>query len=208
MSVLYDELRRLRESNVRELVESRLKEFKKVGSSSNERWFSELCYCILTANSKAKSAMKIQESLGERGFLDLDFEDLKKEIIRNNHRFPNTKATYIIDARQYSNIKEILDPISDSKAKREWLVSNIKGIGYKEASHFLRNVGFFDLAILDRHVLSLLQYYHFIKVPKSLNKKNYLMIESIMESIAHKVGMEIGELDLYMWYMKTGEVLK
>ncbi len=208
MSVLYDELNKLRESEIRKLVEARLNEFKKIGRSSNERWFSELCYCILTANSKARSAMKIQESIGAEGFLNLDFEGLKKVIINNNHRFPNTKATYIIDARQYSNIKEILNSIPSSKAKREWLVSNIKGIGYKEASHFLRNVGLFDLAILDRHILSLLQYYHFIKIPKSLNKKNYLRIESVMESIAKKVGMELGELDLYMWYMKTGEVLK
>ena len=44
--------------------------------------------------------------------------------------------------------------------------------------------------------------------PKSLNKKNYFRIEEILDKICKKLNMTQAELDLYLWYMKTGEVLK
>ena len=57
--------------------------------------------------------------------------------------------------------------------RRAWLVDNIKGLGYKEASHFLRNIGFDDYAIIDSHILDLLERYNLIKQPKTLTRKKY-----------------------------------
>jgi N-glycosylase/DNA lyase len=81
-------------------------------------------------------------------------------------------------------------------------------LGYKEASHFLRNIGFMDVAIIDRHILNILVEYGLIKRPKTLSKKNYLEIEKKLEKLAKKTRMSLGELDFYLWYMKTGKVLK
>ncbi|MEM3553264.1 MAG: N-glycosylase, partial [Candidatus Bathyarchaeia archaeon] len=92
---------------------------------------------------------------------------------------------------------------------REWLVKNIKGLGFKEASHFLRNVGYFNLAIIDRHILRILSKYGFISNnSKSLTKKVYFEIESILEMLAKKVDLTLAELDLYLWFMETGKILK
>ena len=91
---------------------------------------------------------------------------------------------------------------------REWLVKNIKGLGYKEASHFLRNVGYFDYSILDRHIINLMADNGRIEKPKKINKKGYLEIEKEFRKIADEVKMSLGELDLYMWYLKTGKILK
>ncbi len=111
--------------------------------------------------------------------------------------------------RKFRNIKEIINRIGGAKQAREWLVKNVKGIGYKEASHFLRNVGFDDVAILDRHVLSVLCEYELIdEVPHSLTRGRYLGIEEKLVGLAEKLGLTLGELDLYLWYLKTGEVLK
>jgi len=175
-------------------VEKRLKEFE-----SNEDWFKELCFCILTANSKAKTALKIEK---EADFLKMNEEELIEVIKRNKHRFHNRKARYIIEARKFKDIKKFL-----GKDKREWLVKNVKGLGMKESSHFLRNIGFFDYAILDRHVLNVMKEEGIIKDSK-LSKKRYLEIEEKFKKISMKLGMSMGELDLYVWYMKTGEVLK
>ena len=68
--------------------------------------------------------------------------------------------------------------------RREWLVKNIKGLGFKEASHFLRNIGFDDYAIIDSHILDLLERYKFIKPPKTLTRKKYMEIEKILQTIA------------------------
>lgn len=92
--------------------------------------------------------------------------------------------------------------------RREWLVKYIKGLGYKEASHFLRNTGFFDYAILDRHILSILASHKKIKIPKTLTKKTYLSIENTMKTIAKQTQLSLGSLDLYLWYMSTGKILK
>ncbi|GAI37170.1 unnamed protein product, partial [marine sediment metagenome] len=98
---------------------------------------------------------------------------------------------------------------TDARQARGWLAENVKGVGYKESSHFLRNVGFSDVAILDRHVLSVLHEHGLIDgLPRSLARGRYLEIERKLEELARKLGLTLGELDLYLWYSKTGEVLK
>ncbi|MBW3000771.1 N-glycosylase, partial [Candidatus Woesearchaeota archaeon] len=128
----------------------------------------------------------------------------------------NNKAKFIVEARKHLNIKDKIKKVVKQKGQqdgqsgaREWLVKNIKGLGYKEASHFLRNVGYFDVAILDRHVLNLMYEDGVIKeIPKTLSKKKYLEIENKFLQLASKLGMSPAELDLYLWSMKTGVVLK
>ena len=88
-------------------------------------------------------------------------------------------------------------------------MKNIKGLGYKEASHFMRNVGYNNLAILDRHILNLMLEQGYLRAkPKTLTRKTYFEIEQKFKKIADGLRMSMAELDLYMWYMKTGEVLK
>lgn len=203
VDMLVSEVRQLRKSPISRTVKKRLSEFKALGRSND--WFSELCFCILTANSKARTALSIQEKLGSKGFCSLPEKELAATIRGHKHRFHNTKAGYICEARKYRGIKKILEKEKDP---REWLVKNVKGLGWKEASHFLRNVGFTDYAILDRHILDLMQRDGIARKPKTLGRKSYLAIEQKLRKVADKVGMSLAELDLYMWYLKTGEVLK
>ncbi len=200
---LINQVKELRKSDVRDVVDSRLEEFE-----NNQEWFSELCFCILTANSKAKSAINIQKEICNEGFLNFSEAEVRKVIRKNNHRFHNNKTKFILEARKFYDIKELIKDMSESKA-REFIVQNIKGLGYKEASHFLRNVGYKNLAILDRHILNLLKENNYIsEIPKTLTKNKYLEIEKIVSKLANKLNMSLSELDLYMWYLKTGEVLK
>jgi len=99
--------------------------------------------------------------------------------------------------------------LAEGRRAREWLAEHVKGFGYKEASHFLRNVGYVNVAILDRHVLRVLAEHGLIdEVPKTLTKRRYLEIEKRLEGLAQTLGLSLGELDLYLWQMKTGKVLK
>ena len=91
---------------------------------------------------------------------------------------------------------------------RDWLVKNIKGLGMKEASHFLRNIGFNDVAIIDFHIVDLLVAEGILKKPKTITAKIYLEIEKALRFIANELDMGLGELDLYLWYLETGKVLK
>lgn len=212
MNHLIKKIKELEISRINYIIKKRLKEFGSFKNKNKKEWFSELCFCILTANSKANSALKIQGELGVNGFCECSLNDVKKCIMKHKHRFHNNKTNYIIEARKYIDIKSKIQQIIKKKGEleaREWLVQNIKGIGYKEASHFLRNVGYRNIAILDRHILNLMLENNYIEErPKTLTKKKYLYIEEIFKEIADNLKMSMAELDLYMWYMKTGEVLK
>ena len=204
---LFEELEGLRNGPVRASVERRLEEFRKAGRGGEGSWFSEMCFCILTANYTAHGGMRIQESLGEKGFCRLPEKKLVEKLKGLGHRFYNMRGRFIVEARG-KKVKEGLKG-KEQAEMREWLVGNIRGLGWKEASHFLSNVGHFDLAIIDRHILAVLHKYGYLEeVPKTLGKKKYMEIERILGGIAKKAGTSQGELDLYLWYMKTGKVLK
>ena len=205
---IINQIYELQNSEISKVVEKRLGEFEELGKKGNDEWFSEMCFCLLTANSRARTAIEIQKQLGVKGFKEAGEETISDIIKINKHRFHNNKAKYIVCSRANKDIKDKLARMSEVES-REWLVKNIKGLGYKEASHFLRNVGKKNLAILDRHILNLMTENKIIKEkPKSLTKNNYLEIEEKFNNLAEKLEMSSAELDLYMWYMMTGEVLK
>jgi N-glycosylase/DNA lyase len=207
-NALVKSIEKLRSSEVSDLVAKRAQEFKDMGKEGNETWFSELCFCILTANSTAKLGIKIQRELGG-GFLTIPKEELRSRLKELGHRFYNKRSEFIVSARKFNKIKDIITKFPEASQAREWLVKNVDGIGYKEASHFLRNVGFDGVAILDRHILALMREHELIEqVPGTLTRRRYLEIEGKLRCLAEKVGLSLAELDLYLWYMKTGKVLK
>ncbi|MBO8182061.1 MAG: N-glycosylase/DNA lyase [Archaeoglobus sp.] len=189
------------------LVKKRIDEFISFKFKGNEEWFSELCFCILTANSSAEVGIRIQNELGYEGFAELSERELAIRLKELGYRFYNVRAGYIVKAREYLDIKDRIHGLNAREA-REWLVNNVKGIGYKEASHFLRNTGNLELAILDRHILRILEKNGIIEVPNSLTRKKYLEIEQKFLKLAGKLRIQAGELDLYLWYLSTGKVLK
>lgn len=210
MQELIDKIEELKNSSVKEIIESRKKEFEKVGSSGENSIFNELCFCFMTANFSAVRGMKIQSAIGN-GFSNYDEEKLSSELVRLGHRFPNARANYVILAREkkYELIKS-LNEISDEILLREWIVKNIKGLGMKESSHFLRNIGYKKLAIIDFHIIDLLAKNGLIEKPKtkSLTPKKYIEIENVLREIGEKTNLDLGELDLYLWYLETGKILK
>ncbi len=205
---LISKIKELKKGEIKKLIDKRLQEFKSIQSKSNQEVFKELCFCLLTANFNAERSIMIQKEIGN-GFITLKENELAKKLKELGHRFPNTRARYIIKARDYKdNIKDIVFKIKSDKDKRAWLIENIKGLGYKEASHFLRNIGFFDVAIIDFHIVDLLVENKIIKRPKSLTKRKYLEIEEVLREISNSINISLGELDLYLWYLETGKVLK
>jgi N-glycosylase/DNA lyase len=200
----------------RKAIRRRLLDFQAVWSEPDERIFSELAFCFCTPQSKAKSCWDAVSFLQESGLL---YSGSQEEIRRSLHRrvrFHNNKSGYILHARGLFTekgklaVKKMLLDKGTPFEIREWLVSNLKGMGYKEASHFLRNVGLGkDLAILDRHILKNLQKHGAIKeIPRTLTPKKYKEIESQMLKFSASIGIPMDELDLLFWSEETGEIFK
>ncbi|MCD6260479.1 MAG: N-glycosylase/DNA lyase [Thaumarchaeota archaeon] len=206
--LLRDLRRLLMEDEVRRVVEARIKEFESLKGSSREDLFKELCFCILAANFSAERSLRIVEEIGD-DLLKLSEEELAETLRRLGHRFPSSRARYIVQARRgLDELVKILETIDDEFMIREWLVRNVKGVGYKEASHFLRNIGFKNLSIIDFHIIDLLTRYGLIKRPRSLTRRRYLEIEGLLRRISEELGISLAELDLYLWYIETGRILK
>ena len=207
MEELLESITNLKNSNIGTLVNTRIKEFKEIDRESDDEIFNELCFCILTANYNAEKCIRIQNEIG-KSFLTLSEKDLAKKLTDLGHRFPNTRANYISNSvKCKESLKDVINS-SNGERLREWLVNNVKGLGYKEASHFLRNIGFDDFAIIDFHIVDILVRHNLIKRPKTLTKKKYLEIEQILKEIAKKLNLSLAELDLYLWYIETGKILK
>lgn len=207
MNELIEKVRQLEKTEINDVITKRLSEFESFKNKSEDEWFSELCFCILTANAKQKTGAAIQNQIQAEGFKTLSQETLANLIKVNKHRFHNNKSKYIVKAREFANIKTKIKDMTELEA-RDFLVENIKGLGMKEASHFLRNTGGQNLAILDRHILALLAEYKIIDKPKTLTPLLYREIEKKFTELASMLRMSLAKLDLFLWYMKTGEVLK
>ncbi|MEM3955823.1 MAG: N-glycosylase/DNA lyase [Candidatus Bathyarchaeia archaeon] len=198
----------LKRSDVKRLIDDRMKEFRENRNKPINEIFKELCFCILAANFKAERAVKMQVEIND-GFLNMSEHELAEKIKALGHRHPSLKAKYIVEARKHiPQLEVLLKKSVDEKVLREWLVNNVGGVGYKVASHFLRNIGYTSISIIDRHILSILSEYGLIKKPKTLTKLKYLEIESLLNNIARIVNLPPGELDLYLWFIKTGKVIK
>lgn len=189
----------------KEIIKKRLEEFTK--ERSDEELFYELCFCILTPQSKAKLCWKAVEDLIKNDFLHKDINPLTYLLGRT--RFQNNKSKYLLEAK--SKYNEIIFNFKSLNAveMREWLVINIKGVSYKESGHYLRNLGRRDLAILDRHILKNLYEQRVIgEIPKTLTKKKYFEIENKFKEFSKKINIPMDEIDLLFWSNEEGSVFK
>ncbi len=215
------------ESNVYKYIIQRINEFKELGEKGATLFnfkpyiyleykadiFSELSFCLLTANFSAERGIKIQANIGIEGFKKLSFDELTNKLKLYGHRFPRQRAERIVEAR--SKIKDIMKVIKEENPKTiRRLIADpssplkIKGMGYKEASHFLRNIGFKNIAILDRHVIRFLVSNKLIKPFKTLTPRIYEETEKVLEDISKETNIDMAALDLIVFYKATGKVLK
>ena len=204
---ILSKINELKCSGIKSVIDERINEFMNFNKKSNSELFKELCFCILTANFTAERGIKIQKAVGD-GFLALPEKQLARKLKKLGHRFPNARAKYIVEARKHKDeLKDLLLNKNEHEI-RDWLAENIKGLGYKEASHFLRNIGFNNLAIADFHIIDVLAEHKLMEKPKTMTKKKYLEAEALLKEIASRCNLCLSELDLYLWYLETGSVLK
>ncbi len=201
--------------DVRADIEGRIAEFRTIWEAGDgERVLSELKFCLLTPQSKALSCWAAVERMGSEGVCARTPNEKVEECLKGV-RFHHNKTKYLLEAMERFEGEEggiipLLEGFGSSQEAREWLVGNIKGLGLKEASHFLRNVGLGeDLAILDRHILRNLALAGVLpEVPRSLPRGRYLEIEVKMRAFSSELGIPLSHLDLLLWYKQTGCVFK
>ncbi len=199
----------------RDAIQKRLREFKEILDHNDDDVFAELCFCLLTPQSSAKTCWAAVSRLKERGLL-LKGAATEIQPQLNDVRFGDSKARYIVEARDLFTkegklyLKSHLSSFTNPFELREWMAENVKGLGYKEASHFLRNIGLGEeFAILDRHILRNLKRMEVIpEVPVSITKKRYLEIEEKLRRFSREIAIPLADLDLLFWSRETGWIFK
>ncbi len=194
----------------------KLSAFRQIWEEKDDiKIYKELLFCLLTPQSKAENAWEIIKNLERKNLLFEAKENILKDELRMV-RFRNNKAKYIRNAQRLfvkdekPKIVDTLKGFKNSFEAREWLVKNVKGLGYKEASHFLRNIGLGeDLTILDRHILNALLKFGVInKLPKTLTRKRYIEIEEKMRDFSKGLGIPLSHLDFVFWQIQTERIFK
>lgn len=197
-------------------IRKRLDEFREIRvSGSDEHLWAEMVYCFFTGGCSARMGLNALEAV--KPILLTGDQNEIAGALSGVHRYPNARARYVVASREFLrkhcdlNLRGKLDSFDCRFARRDWLVKEkgIKGLGYKEASHYLRNIGFRGYAILDKHVLNCLAELRIIDNPKPPNTRTmYLTVEEKLKQLTKMTGIDFDELDLVLWSMKTGVILK
>jgi len=192
----------------RDAIRQRLAEFAAV---PREQYYYELVYCLLTPQSSAVNAGKVIQLL-QQNAVEHNHRQLTAILSRKEHyiRFHNTKSLRIEEAKRIMpEVMTAIVTVQDGSELRAWLAGHVKGLGWKESSHFLRNIGYRNLAILDRHILRNLREQGVVRaLPRSLTRLRYLEIEQRFLEFAETIGISMDELDLLFWSRETGVILK
>lgn len=197
-------------------IQAKLAEFRAIWEAGdNIQLWEEMVYCFFTGGCSAKMGMRSVDAV-RHILIEGDFGELSAAL-SGVHRFPFARSRYIVASRDFlsAGIKMRLKPhlhsIEDHLERRDWLVreKRIKGLGYKEASHYLRNIGLSGYAILDKHILNCLFELELIADPKPPSTRSkYLATEEKLKELAARLEIDFDEMDLVLWSMKTGEILK
>jgi len=201
----------------RAAIRARLADFEAIRREADDaRLFEELVYCIFTAGASARMGLNAVERV--RPHLFKAGHPRLNRLLVGAHRYPKARSGYVVYTRNYLKedcdlrLRERLESFGkDADARRDFFARNsgIKGIGYKEASHYLRNIGYRGYAILDKHILRTLCEFEVIESPNPpATKKKYLAVEENMRKFAREITINFDELDLLLWSNKTGEILK
>jgi N-glycosylase/DNA lyase len=195
---------------------------------SEDELFYEIAVCIIGSQMRYEHALDIADFLKDQGLLSksscmADFvqyaqvltgifskplEITKERKTRTiSMRFKNRIPKLLADTAKniYENgqtINGILTSAVDSLHARELLVHNVRGFGPKQASLFLRRIGYCsELAVLDTHILDYLRLAVGIEVkPWALARlKWYENIEAEFRRISNDFGYSVGCVDLAMW---------
>lgn len=185
------------------------------------RLWTELACCVLSSQvpyeTAQAAAVRVEASgvLMDRGLslgsLEASLADLLRrpfelEVGPRRYRFPDSRARQLAATatairREADGLADLLAGFERMDCAREWFVDHAPGLGPKQASMFLRNVGAsYDLAVLDRHVINYMMIVGLTSEPAPARRMaDYRRDEIILRDHAAEFGLPVGFLDWAVW---------
>lgn len=178
-----------------------------------------LSICILSSQVPFETAFAAADALRQAGLLrgryDPDLNSAMGQILASpvvvdgrirHYRFPMSRGRQLAATckaiTEEGGLDKLLASCRSARDARQWFVRRAPGLGPKQASMFLRNIGFsYDLAILDRHVL---EYMAAVGLCEDSKKsipclRSYEALENSLRAHAHGLGYNVGLVDRAIW---------
>ncbi|OUS19520.1 hypothetical protein A9Q95_14720 [Rhodobacterales bacterium 59_46_T64] len=181
----------------------------------------ELSCCVLSSQVPYSLATAAADAIEQSNFLlDPAYDErlavrlesvLRKPLSiagkHRNYRFPSAKAAQLAGIHQRvhheaATLSALLDGFATAGDARKWLVDFAPGLGPKQASMFLRNIGIsYDLAVIDRHVLQYMELTGVLqKNAGAINSlARYRNAEATLRTHADAVTCSVGIMDWAIW---------
>lgn len=187
---------------------------------------SEVILCILSSQDKYEIALAATKNIAEQIIIEIPktkaqakslkvklFNVLNQpftfstngKIYTRKIRFGSKKASYIISTIEniYLNSLTISRIIKQSKCSDDTRLNIINycvGLGPKQASMFLRNIGYHsEFAVLDKHIIDYMQLMGLLDIPGYSSISSYKKIETRLRSYAETNNVSLLHLDLAIW---------
>jgi N-glycosylase/DNA lyase len=181
-------------------------------SNKKDVW-RHLLFCILSSQVKTSSAVRATHRvLSEVPFFDekiatSDVYDRAKNILGREHvryRFPDHRSRNIAHswfafAQMEHDLYNYLESFNNEAAAREWITQLFPGLGLKQASMFLRDIGYsFRLCIVDTHIL---WYCSCLGHPseRPITRKKYVEVEDFVLRQSDNLGVSPNVFDTVVW---------
>lgn len=127
----------------------------------------------------------------------------------SRYRYPKRAAKHIAESfcnieQKYGSLKDMIGVMNAPSDLRRELIYLCPGIGPKQSSHYVKNIGFTDnVAILDRHILNYLKLIDDVDIcPKQVSKiDKYEEIERIFIDKVSKFNHAVSVVDQSIWFV-------
>lgn len=141
---------------------------------------------------------------------------LNNEVVRQwgcgtykKYRYPVKRSEYIVESiiniyNKYRIITNLLLSGYSANDLRREIIQLCPGVGPKQASHFLKNVGYCEnLAILDRHIIRYLEMYDDVSIPVGRVSKIdfYEEVEAMFVKTVKRFNYSVSVIDQSMWFV-------
>jgi N-glycosylase/DNA lyase len=195
---------------------------------NENRLLSELVLCILSSQEKYEVALAMMKSLIKENILRIpknksEFREIKSEIattlknpvcFKSNKKVYSRRLRFFVKKAEYINntleniylndltIKGILKQKDCIEETRKNIINYSCGLGPKQASMFLRNIGYHsEFAVLDKHVIDYMRIMGLTCVSDNnfSNISAYQKIETKLKSYANTYNVNLLHLDLAIW---------